>query len=134
MRTMSLDKVLGRADRSALESLMRALEDMLARGGGGLLLGGLLRQMESAGLRSTVGSWLGDGANEEISSREVRRSFHHTTLAALARAAGLSTRQTADGLARLLPEVVDRLSENGHLLWGEELEARLGSLDTLQID
>lgn len=128
MGSARLAKLMGRADETAEAQLLGALREMLGRGGGGLLLNGLLHQMRSAGLESQVVSWLGDGENLPITASDVRRSVHPLTLSAVAGAAGLSRRQAADGLARLMPRVADRLSVGGRLLWGQELEDRLEQL------
>ncbi len=105
-----LGMLFGKAGSGAQGQLLGALTGMLGGGSGGLDLGKILGQLQSAGLSDKVGSWRGSSSNQALSARDVRRAVDPGTLSSLARRAGVSNRQAADGLGKLLPPVVDRLS------------------------
>lgn len=126
-----LGMVLGKAGKGAQGNLLAALLPMLTGGGGGgggLDLGSILGQLQGGASGSKVDSWMSSGANERLSAREVRQTIDPSALEALARQAGVSKRQAADGLGKLLPDVVDKLSPNGSLLEGDDLNAEVGGL------
>jgi len=130
-----LDKLIGmltgRASESGQASLLAALAGMLGSSTTDLDLGTLLGQLQRSGLSDQVGSWLGSGGNAAVSGREVRKAVDRDVLAELSRRSGLSGRQTADGLAALLPSMVDQLSPGGDLLEGRDLDAAVGGLGDL---
>ncbi len=123
-----LGMVLGRAGKGAQGNLLGALLPMLTGGGGGLDIGSILGKLQGGGGGSKVDSWMGSGANERLSGREVRRAIDPSDLEALAKKAGVSKRQAADGLGRLLPDMVDKLSPECSLLEGDALESGVGGL------
>ena len=49
----------------------------------------------------------------------------------IAAEAGISSRQAASGLSKLLPDVVDKLSPDGELPSDEALEGQLGNIPQL---
>lgn len=124
-----LGLLLGRAGKGAQSNLLGALLPMLVDGGGGGLdLGSILGKLQGGGMGTKVDSWMGSGGNEALSAREARRVIDQSDLEALARSAGVSKRQAADGLGRLLPDMVDKLSPDGKLLEGDELNKGVGDL------
>ena len=80
-------------------------------GGGGAAggLGGLLEQLQRTGFAEQADSWVGRGANEQIS-----------------RQAGISEDEASQGLSQLLPEVVDRMTPEGEV---PEADALANSVD-----
>jgi uncharacterized protein YidB (DUF937 family) len=97
-----------------------------AGSGGGL--GGLLRQFESAGLGDQARSWVSPGQNQPLSPDALGRVFGADGLAAIARQAGLSERETTAGLAQLLPELIDRATPQGQVPDEDQLAATLQDL------
>ena len=109
------------------------LGDILGQvlGGGGASaggLGGLLEKLGQRGLGAQAQSWVGPGQNMSIQPGAIRDVFGSGGLAAIAQQAGLSEDDTADGLAQLLPEVVDRVTPQGRVPDGNELETTLEGL------
>jgi uncharacterized protein YidB (DUF937 family) len=112
------------------------LDDLLGqvlgggRGASGGLggLGGLLQQFERAGLGTQAQSWVGTGPNQPIGAEALGRVFGADGLDAIARRAGLSPRDTATGLAQLLPEVVDRATPQGRVPEGGQVADALQDL------
>ena len=58
-------------------------------------------------------SWVGTGENEPISGADVRKVVGEEDLANIATALGVSEDEAANAVARVLPEVVDRVSPDG---------------------
>jgi uncharacterized protein YidB (DUF937 family) len=78
-------------------------------------LGGLLQQLQAAGLGRQADSWVGTGANEAISPEELRGALGPDAVHELAARAGVSDEEASGGLAALLPELVDQLTPEGRL-------------------
>ena len=97
-------------------------------GGSGGGLGGLLRQFESAGLGDQARSWVSPGQNQPLSPDALGRVFGADGLAAIARQAGLSERETTAGLAQLLPEIIDRATPQGQVPDEDQLAGTLQDL------
>jgi uncharacterized protein YidB (DUF937 family) len=97
-------------------------------GGSGGGLGGLLRQFESAGLGDQARSWVSPGQNQPLASDALGRVFGADGLAAIARQAGLSERDTTAGLAQLLPEIIDRATPQGQVPDDDQLAGTLQDL------
>jgi uncharacterized protein YidB (DUF937 family) len=110
----------GGAGRGGGGGLGDVLGDVLgggARGGGaggGMGgLGDLLEQFKRAGFGQQAQSWVSTGANQPIPPDAVEKVFGPGALGEIARQAGLSQQETAQGLAQLLPEVVDKVTPEG---------------------
>jgi uncharacterized protein YidB (DUF937 family) len=97
-------------------------------GGQGGGLGGLLRQFETAGLGDQARSWVSPGQNQPLAPDALGRVFGADGLAAIARQAGLSERDTSAGLAQLLPEIIDRATPQGQIPDGDQLASTLQDL------
>jgi uncharacterized protein YidB (DUF937 family) len=97
-------------------------------------LGELLEQMQRAGLGEQARSWVGTGRNMPISPDDLGQIFGQRGVEEIAREAGLTPRETSDGLSELLPEVVDHLTPGGQApdldqltLSVENLRRRMGA-------
>jgi uncharacterized protein YidB (DUF937 family) len=122
-----LGQMMGRGQRGG------GLSDILGQvlggaGGSGGGLGGLLRQFESAGLGDQARSWVSPGQNQPLSPDALGRVFGADGLAAIARQAGLSERETTAGLAQLLPEIIDRATPQGQVPDEDQLAGTLQDL------
>ena len=98
-----------------LGSLVSALGG-LTGGGDGLNLGGLLNNLNSGGLGEIVNSWLGDGANANISPEQISNVLGKDKITEFASKLGLSDQEAAGGLSDALPQMVDKASSGGSLL------------------
>jgi len=98
---------------SALGSLMGGNNNANT---GGLDIGSILSGMSSGGLGDIAKSWLGDGANENISTDQVSNMFDSGKLSEFASQLGLSQEEAKGGLADALPKMVDNASSGGSLL------------------
>ena len=95
----------------------------LLRGQGGV--GGLVEKFNQAGLADVVGSWIGTGANANISAEQITAVIGHGPLADIAAKMGVTPQQAGETLAGLLPEAIDRLTPGGQLNGADDL---LGNL------
>ena len=95
----------------------------LLRGQGGV--GGLVEKFNQAGLADVVGSWIGTGANANISAEQITAVIGHGPLADIAAKMGVSPQQAGETLAGLLPEAIDRLTPGGQLNGADDLLGKL---------
>jgi uncharacterized protein YidB (DUF937 family) len=128
-----LGDILGQMMGGGAQSSGGGLGDILGQvlggaGGRGGGLGGLLRQFESAGLGDQARSWVSPGQNQPLAPDALGRVFGADGLAAIARQAGLSERDTSTGLAQLLPEIIDRATPQGQIPDGDQLASTLQDL------
>lgn len=92
-------------------------------------LPGLIQAFQEHGLGDAVASWIGTGSNLPVSGEQIQSVLGSEQVQALSRQLGLSTEETAGGLAGLLPQVVDKLTPDGQLPQGGGLlEQGLGLL------
>src|SRR4051812_651892 len=78
-------------------------------------IGGLLAQLQSAGLGRQVASWLGNGTNMPIDQHQLHRALGDDNLQQMSGASGLPIDQLLKVLAHGLPGAVDQLSPHGVL-------------------
>ena len=86
-------------------------------------LGGLLDKLTNAGHGSTVSSWLGSGQNQPIQPTQLQSALGQTTIADLARHAGISEQELLAQLSQSLPGVVDKLTPNGRVPSPTEIQS-----------
>jgi uncharacterized protein YidB (DUF937 family) len=91
-------------------------------------LGGLLEKLGQGGYAQHAQSWVGTGQNMSLPSNAIRDVFGQHGLAAIAQQAGLSENETSEGLAQLLPEIVNHVTPQGRVPHGDELESTLQGL------
>jgi uncharacterized protein YidB (DUF937 family) len=100
--------------------------------GGGTSSGGgladLLARFQTAGFGEQARSWVGTGQNMPISPDALEQVFGRGGLAEIARRAGVSEQDASQGLARLMPEVVDRVTPGGQVPTADSLVASVDAL------
>lgn len=98
-------------------AVVSALGGLLSNADGQLDFAGIASKMASSGeLGAIVGSWLGDGANESISAESISSIFGSEKLAEFASQLGTDADAASNGLADILPQMMDRSSSGGSLL------------------
>jgi uncharacterized protein YidB (DUF937 family) len=95
----------------------------LLKGQGGV--GGLEEKFGQAGLGDVVGSWVGTGANANVSAEQIAAVIGHGPIADLAAKLGVSPQQASETLAGLLPEAIDRLTPGGQIDGADDLLDKL---------
>ena len=102
-------------------ALLNAVIGMLAnrQGQGGALgagggLGDLIGKFTRGGMGDVIGSWVGHGQNTPISGDQLSNVLGADTISDIAARLGLSHEEAAGQLSQALPQVVDRLTPQGH--------------------
>lgn len=92
--------------------------DKLSSNGRGFDLAEIVATFQESGgdVARKAKSWLGDGANESISARQVQDAIGGHRVAAFAKAMGMDRDAAGEKLARILPELVDKSSQGGYLI------------------
>jgi len=88
-----------------------------AAGGGGVLSGltDIIGKLSANGQVGAVNSWVGNGANQPIHPTDLGGALGQQTLQELAAKTGLTQDQLLQGLAQVLPKLVNNLTPNGTL-------------------
>jgi uncharacterized protein YidB (DUF937 family) len=82
----------------------------------GIDLGGILGNLQSSGLGDVAKSWLGDGANDEISENQLEGLFGSEKIQEMASQLGTDQNDLLSGLKEALPQMIDQSSSGGNLL------------------
>lgn len=93
-----------------------ALKNLLPGDGNDLNIGALVSQFGSGDLSSMVGSWLGDGDNDEIGGAGIADVLGSDKVASFASELGMSPDKASQGLAGMIPELINKSSSGGSLL------------------
>jgi uncharacterized protein YidB (DUF937 family) len=96
----------------AQNPLLQIALQMLQQNGG---LSGVLGKMQQAGYGQQAQSWIGTGQNMPIDPGALSQIFGHGQLGQLAQQFGLSPQQASEGLADVLPQVVDQMTPQGQV-------------------
>ncbi|MCX9158169.1 YidB family protein [Niveibacterium sp. 24ML] len=104
---------LGGGAEGGSSPLLQMAMQLLQNHEGGL--GGLLAQLNQAGLADQVKSWVGTGSNLPVSGDQLAAALGPDTLGKLAGALGLDPGAVSEQLAQGLPQLVDKLTPNGSL-------------------
>ena len=94
-------------------------------------LGGLLKKLQSAGLDSTVKSWVGMGPNEPVSGEQLESAIGTDKVAEIAKSTGMEKSQLLGKLSEFLPKIVDKLSPTGQLPSDHSVGGALAALKNL---
>ncbi len=89
---------------------------------------GLIKSFQEKGLGDTMSSWIGTGVNQAISGEQIQHVLGNEQVQALAQKFGLSTTDVSGGLAKLLPQVIDKLTPSGQVPEGDLLQHGLSML------
>jgi uncharacterized protein YidB (DUF937 family) len=99
------------------DTVTSALSGLLGDGQGSVDLAGLASKMSQSGdLGSLVNSWLGDGANSPISAESIMGLLGEGGIEKFAGLLGTDTASATQGLADVIPQMMDKASSGGSLL------------------
>ena len=85
---------------------------------GGVLSGGLrdlIKSFQQHGRADAAESWVGKGANKQISAADLEEALGADKIQWLVEETGMSREELLAGLSRELPETVDKLTPDGRL-------------------
>jgi uncharacterized protein YidB (DUF937 family) len=86
--------------------------DLFNQNGG---LPGVLEKFKAAGFTDEVASWVGKGANLQISAEQITQVLGSSTIQTAANKLGINADEISAKIAEYLPQVVDRMTPNGEV-------------------
>jgi uncharacterized protein YidB (DUF937 family) len=113
----------GEGQNPLLESILGMVNNPETGG-----LTGMVETFKSKGLGGVVASWISTGQNQPISSEQIQRVLGGEKIEWIADKIGASKEDVASGLAKLLPEVIDKLTPDGKIPEGGLLQQGLSML------
>lgn len=123
-----IQMLMGRGGQS---QLMSVLPGLLGASGGLGGLSGPMGMIQGAGGGDAAKSWISKGQNQSVSPDVLKQALGPDQLNRIAAEAGISPKQAASGLSKLLPDVVDKLSPDGELPADDAVEGALGDIPQL---
>jgi uncharacterized protein YidB (DUF937 family) len=106
-------------------ALLDKVKGVISRDG----LDSILEQLNAGGLADKVQSWVGMGGNDDVSPDDLEKVVGEDRVEKLAEEAGVSHEEAKDGLAALLPNLVDKLTPDGKIPGADRIGDLLGKLD-----
>lgn len=91
-------------------------------------LPGLIEKFQKGGLAEIAASWVGTGENQPVSGEQMLNTIGGDKIREIASSLGVSNTQVADGLASVLPQLIDKLTPEGKIPEGGLLEQGLALL------
>lgn len=88
------------------------LSGLLNEAGG---LNGMMAQFEKAGMSEIFSSWVGTGTNLPINADQVQAAVGTDNLQALAGKVGMHVHTVVPLLSQFLPQIIDKLTPQGHI-------------------
>ena len=119
-----LGKVLGGSSQSPLMDVVLGLISNPQTGG----LQGLIQTFKEKGLGDVVSSWISTGDNQPVSGDQIQHAMGGNFIQQIAEQLGSSKSEVSGSLANLLPGIIDRLTPNGSLPEGDQLDQGLEML------
>ena len=120
---------IGGASNGGQNPLMQLAMQFIRNQPGGLQ--GLIEQFTKSGLGEQAASWVSQGANLPVSGEQLSQALGGGGggLAQMLQQFGMNPSEGMDGLAKMLPDVVNQLTPNGRVEEdGGGLEQQLSSL------
>ena len=124
-----LGKVLGGGQQqNALMDMAMGLLNNPQSGG----LSGLMDKFKAAGLADQAHSWVGTGQNMPVSGEQMHNVLGGDMIQKIAAKLGIDPSHASEGMAHLLPNLIDKLTPNGAVPQSEsELEQGFARLRKL---
>lgn len=109
-----LGKVVGGGGSGVESQVINAVVGMLGKQGSSGL-SGIIDSLTKSGLGDIASSWVGTGANKAIAPDQIMKALGNSHVSDLASKLGISPETVSSTLAKVLPNVVDKLTPNGKL-------------------
>ena len=100
------------ANMQGQNPLLTMVLQMLQQNGG---IQGMLAKFQQAGYGQQAQSWVGTGPNLPIDPRVLQQIFGQGQFGQIAQQLGLSQAQASEGVAQMLPQVVDQMTPAGQI-------------------
>ena len=132
---MGLLDVLGKIVGGGTSSSSGGSQDAIVNVISGLLssketggLAGLVENFTKAGLGDVISSWVSTGKNLPVSADQIVKGLGNDQVKQLASQVGLSSGDLSSTLAKMLPDIVDKLTPNGKVPTDDLLQQGLNLL------
>jgi uncharacterized protein YidB (DUF937 family) len=89
---------------------------------------GLIQTFKEKGLGDAMGSWISTGENQPVSGDQIQHALGGNFIQQIAEKLGSSNSEVSGGLAKMLPEIIDKLTPTGKLPEGDQLSQGLEML------
>jgi uncharacterized protein YidB (DUF937 family) len=76
-------------------------------------LDGIISSLKEKGLKDTVASWVGTGANQPINPEKIKEALGVHKIEELAQQAKMKASEVPQALSNLLPQIIDKLTPDG---------------------
>ncbi len=120
-----LGSLLGSLNSNQQSGLMTVVSTLLTKGGG---IEGLMAKFNNQGLGDLVKGWVSTGPNPPATPDQIEKVLGSDQLNQMAAQAGIDPAQIAAQIAKVLPQVVDKVTPQGQPVSGNALEQGLASL------
>ena len=120
----SIKGLFGGSDQS-LTALFDSVKSMVTEGDG---LNGLMQKFDAAGLGDKFKSFVGTGANADLTPDEVGKVFGDEKINEFAEKAGVNADQAKEGLSKFIPEFVNKLTPDGNIPGLDDLKGMLDKI------
>ncbi len=94
-------------------SIMDALSGLISNEEGGLDISNILSSLTDGNLGSIISSWVGSGENEAVDGSVLSSILGSDQISAFAEKLGLDPDTAAEGLADVVPNMVDKATGDG---------------------
>lgn len=128
-----MGSMLGGGLGALIPTLLPAVLGMLGGRSGASSQSGmhqLVDTMHANGMGDVAQSWVGTGANQPITAEQVEKVLTPEQLAQLAASSGLAPDQVTQGVAAVLPDVVNTLTPGGTLPDHAQVQATTDQMQT----
>lgn len=115
----SMSNQQGESGNSLLGAIMQLTNNPQTGG-----LPGLIKSFENGGLGEVVRSWVSNDQNLSVSAEQIQSVLGSEQIQNVASKLGIGPDQASAHLADYLPQVIDKLTPNGHIPEGGDLIAQ----------
>jgi uncharacterized protein YidB (DUF937 family) len=109
-----LGKITGGGGSGVESQILNAVVGMLGNQGSGGL-NSIISALTKGGLGDIAQSWVGTGANKPIAADQIMNVLGDSTVKDIASKLGIAPETVGSTLAKVLPNVVDKLTPNGKI-------------------
>jgi len=102
--------------------VMGLLQERSSVGG----IGGVLNRFKSTGASQQADSWVSTGSNKPVSGEQVQQALGKGEVQRIATETGMSEQEASKGIANVLPEAIDKMTPDGQVPSGDQLQQRIG--------
>lgn len=115
LMNMILEQAIKSLGNGQQGPLVQAIIGYVQQHGGAEGIAIIVQNFESNGLGHIVQSWVSTGQNLPVTAEQVQQGLGEAHVQQIATAANLTPQETSTQLAKILPQLVDRVSPNGQL-------------------